>query len=124
MYKKKFIKYISVEKRFSQHTIISYTCDINQFNKYIFEEFGVKDKISDISFMMIRSWIASLLEKGISARSVNRKISTLKTYFKFFIREGILEINPIVRIVSPKIKKRLLKFHILNFNNFGKFFFR
>lgn len=103
----KFIKYISVEKRFSKHTITSYSCDIFQFNKYLIEDFNIKDNITDISFQMIRSWVASLLDKGITARSVNRKISVLKLYFKFFMREGVLEVSPITRLVSPKIEKKL-----------------
>ena len=103
----KFIKYISVEKRFSNYTVTSYSCDIDQFNKYLLEEFNIKDNITDISFQMIRSWVASLLEKGIKSRSVNRKISALKLYFKFFMREGFLEINPITRLISPKIEKKL-----------------
>ena len=102
----KFIKYISVEKRLSKHTIISYACDINQFQKYLLEEFEVIH-VSDISFQMIRSWVASLLEKGVTSRSVNRKISTLKSYFKFSVREGFIKKNPILRLISPKAKKRL-----------------
>ena len=107
MLQNKFITYLSSEKRFSEHTIKSYTTDLKQFTSFLLSEFQIIDEINEISFQIIRTWIASLLEKGINPRSVNRKISTLKTYFKFLIREGVLIENPITKVVAPKSKKRL-----------------
>lgn len=107
MLQNKFITYLSSEKRFSEHTIKSYSTDINQFTLFLSSEFQIEDKINEISFQIIRTWIASLLEKGISPRSVNRKISTLKTYFKFLLRETKLIENPMIKVVAPKSKKRL-----------------
>jgi integrase/recombinase XerC len=107
MLKNKFITYLLSEKRFSEHTIKSYTTDLKQFSSFLSSEFQIIDEINEISFQIIRTWIASLLEKGLSPRSVNRKISTLKTYFKFLIREGELIENPMMKIVAPKSKKRL-----------------
>ena len=107
MLQNKFIKYLSSEKRFSEHTIKSYDTDLKQFTSFLLSEFQIIDEINEISFQIIRTWIASLLEKGINPRSVNRKISTLKTYFKFLIREGVLIENPITKVVAPKSKKRL-----------------
>ena len=107
MLKNKFITYLSSEKRFSEHTIKSYTTDLKQFISFLSSEFQIIDEINEISFQIIRTWIASLLEKGINPRSVNRKISTLKTYFKFLIREGELVENPMMKVVAPKSKKRL-----------------
>ena len=107
MLQNKFITYLSSEKRFSEHTIKSYTTDLKQFTSFLSSEFQIIDEINEISFQIIRTWIASLLEKGISPRSVNRKISTLKTYFKFLIREGELIENPMMKVVAPKSKKRL-----------------
>ena len=107
MLQNKFITYLSSEKRFSEHTIKSYSTDINQFTLFLSSEFQIEDKINEISFQIIRTWIASLLEKGISPRSVNRKISTLKTYFKFLVRETKLIENPMIKVVAPKSKKRL-----------------
>jgi integrase/recombinase XerC len=107
MFQNKFITYLSSEKRFSEHTIKSYTTDLKQFTSFLSDEFQIIDEINEISFQIIRTWIASLLEKGINPRSVNRKISTLKTYFKFLIREGDLIENPMMKIVAPKSKKRL-----------------
>ena len=107
MLQNKFITYLSSEKRFSEHTIKSYTTDLKQFTFFLSAEFQIIDEINEISFQIIRTWIASLLEKGINPRSVNRKISTLKTYFKFLIREGEIIENPMMKVVAPKSKKRL-----------------
>ena len=107
MLKNKFIKYLSAEKRFSEHTITSYSTDLDQFTIFLSEEYQISNEVSEISFQIVRSWIASLLEKGVTPRSVNRKISTLKTYFKFLIRENVILESPMLKIVAPKSKKRL-----------------
>ena len=107
MLKNKFINYLTSEKRFSEHTVISYSTDLTQFLDFINEEFEISTQVSEISFQIVRSWIASLLEKGVSPRSVNRKISTLKTYFKFLIRENAITESPMLKVVAPKSKKRL-----------------
>ena len=83
MQKEKFIDFLSSEKRFSENTITSYSVDLDQFLLFLKYEYQIKDDVSDISFQIVRSWIATLLEKGVSATSVTRKISTLRTYFKF-----------------------------------------
>ena len=107
MLKNKFITYLSSEKRFSEHTVKSYTTDLNQFTSFLADEFQITDDIDEVRFQIIRTWIASLLEKGVNPRSVNRKISTLKSYFKFLIREGVIVENPMMKVVAPKSKKRL-----------------
>ena len=107
MLKNKFIKYLSAEKRFSEHTITSYSTDLDQFSIFLSKEYQISNEVSEISFQIVRSWIASLLEKGVTPRSVNRKISTLKTYFKFLIRENVILESPMLKIVAPKSKKRL-----------------
>jgi len=107
MLKNKFIKYLSAEKRFSEHTITSYSTDLDQFSIFLSKEYQISNEVSEISFQIVRSWIACLLEKGVNPRSVNRKISTLKTYFKFLIRENVILESPMLKIVAPKSKKRL-----------------
>jgi len=107
MFKNEFIQYITAEKRFSEHTIKSYLTDLNQFTTYIDAEFEIHKDVNEINFQIIRSWIASMLEKEISPRSVNRKISTLKTYFKFLLRNKFLKESPMLKVVAPKSKKRL-----------------
>ena len=107
MLKNKFITYLSSEKRFSEHTVKSYSTDLKQFTSFLADEFQIIDDVNEVRFQIIRTWIASLLEKGVAPRSVNRKISTLKSYFKFLIREGAIVENPMMKVVSPKSKKRL-----------------
>ena len=84
MYKNNFFQYLESEKRFSNNTILSYSVDINQFLSHLKKEFQIEN-VSEITFQYIRSWIASLLNSEIKPRSVNRKISTLKTYFRFLL---------------------------------------
>ena len=107
MHQRKFINYLSSEKRFSIHTINSYSNDINQFFIFLSDDYQINSNISEVTFQIVRSWIASLLEKGITPRSVNRKISTLKTYFKFLLREGFICETPMSKVIAPKSKKRL-----------------
>ena len=107
MQQEKFINYLLSEKRFSVHTITSYSNDINQFFLFLSKEYKITSELSEVNFQIVRSWIASLLEKGVAPRSVNRKISTLKTFFKFLIREGVIQESPMLKVVAPKSKKRL-----------------
>lgn len=101
-----FQKYIDSEKRFSAHTVTSYTTDLNQFILFLSREYKI-EQVTEVSFQIVRSWVASLLEKGLTPRSVNRKISTLKTYFNFLLKKGVITENPMLRIIAPKTAKRL-----------------
>ncbi len=100
-----FIKYLKFERRNSEHTIVAYECDLGQFEQYLSEQ-GI-ESWAEVTAKTIRSWVVQFLEDGLSARSVNRKIASLKTFFKFLLREGVLEINPTEKVVSPKMPKRL-----------------
>lgn len=84
----------------------SYTNDLLQFEKYLSGEYGVSE-VQEADYLQIRSWFVNLMENGVTARSVNRKITTLKTFFKFLIKEGILKENPMLKIIAPKVAKRL-----------------
>lgn len=106
MHKNQFLEYLSFERRVSTHTVTAYKKDVEQFELFLNKELEIS-KIEQISSLQIRSWIASLMEEGISARSINRKISSVKTYFKFLIREGVIQKNPTHNLVLPKISKRL-----------------
>jgi len=106
MYQETFINHLRFEKRLSPHSVIAYTNDLNQFYTYLKTTYSAEN-IKDINHSIIRSWIVSLMENKIAARSVNRKISTLKSYYKFLLREKVVEINPMNKIQSPKSPKRL-----------------
>ncbi len=106
MLKEGFIAYIRYEKRFSPHTVTAYENDLRQFFRYAEEQYQVRE-MAEVSHSMIRSWLVFLMEQGISPRSVNRKLTSLKTYFRYLVRQGELEVNPMLRVTSPKIPKRL-----------------
>ncbi len=105
-----FLNYLKFEKRYSQHTIISYENDLSQFFSYLSEQYP-DTAIIDIKSMMVRSWLAQL--KGgedLTAKSINRKISSLKSFFKYQMKLGFLRQTPMTTIVAPKITKRLPSF--------------
>ena len=106
MHQEAFTNYLRYEKRLSPHTVLAYSNDLDQFFIYLKNVYSL-DKIGEVNHAIIRSWIVSLMENKISARSVNRKISTLKSFYKFLIREKVLGINPMHKIQSPKNPKRL-----------------
>ena len=106
MYLEDFINYIKSEKRFSKHTITSYETDLNQFFNYIEAECQITNP-KDVSFKLIRNWISSLLENNFKSTSVNRKISSLKSYYKFLLVSNYVETNPTLKLISPKSSKRL-----------------
>lgn len=104
-----FIKYITSEKKYSPHTSKSYQQDLRDFLKFLKINYNT-GSIEDIRFGYIRSWLASLSENELEASSMNRKISTLKSYFKYCRTIGLIQQNPMRKIVSPKNKKSLPKF--------------
>jgi len=106
MYLKEFINYIQSEKRYSDYTITSYKVDLNQFFNYLIEEYKI-DNPENVTFKIVRNWISYLLESGLKPRSVNRKISSLKSYFKFLVISNYSDSNPTLKITSPKTSKRL-----------------
>jgi integrase/recombinase XerC len=102
----KFRNYIEIERRLSVHTVKSYLDDLDQFRVYALNKFEISDIVS-VNYHVIRSWMAVLMENGNSARTVNRKISSLKAFYKFLKREGVIVDNPTLKIVKPKTSKRL-----------------
>lgn len=101
-----FIQYLQFEKRYSQHTIIAYQQDLNQFFLFLENTFG-KTALADIKTTFIRTWLASLKDQQLTAKSINRKISTIKSFFKFHLRLGNITQNPASTLTAPKISKRL-----------------
>jgi site-specific recombinase XerD len=87
------------------HSITAYQKDLETFWEYANKE-GYTT-LNELNHLVIRSWLVSLMESGMDARSVNRKISTLKSYYKFLIREGKVELNPMAKIISPRTAKKL-----------------
>ncbi|MER3497836.1 MAG: integrase [Chitinophagaceae bacterium] len=103
-----FINYLQFEKRYSQHTIRSYQEDLSQFFQFIQTEFN-EERIENIHYNFIRSWLASVRENN-TAKTVARKISSLRSFFKYQVKTGVLQQSPMSRITSPKIPKKLPEF--------------
>ena len=104
-----FLSYLQFEKRASEHTVISYRNDLEQFWSYLQQAFPQTDwKAVDAT--MIRTWVITMMEKKISPRSINRKMSALKSFYKYHIKMGALNNNPVLQVHTPKMKQRLPQF--------------
>ena len=105
-YIQSFLSYIEYERRYSKHTIESYRNDLEQFGLYLKSEYQ-KEDMELASHLEIRSWIVQMMEKEITPRSINRKLSTLKSFFKFLMRKGVVKKSPLAKVLAPKTSKRL-----------------
>lgn len=101
-----FLKYIQFEKRFSIHTQSAYASDLEQFSTYM-ERMYPALGWAQLTHFHIRSWMVFLVQEGVAANSIRRKVSTLKSFVRFLRREGVLAHNPMSAITTPKIPKRL-----------------
>jgi len=108
-YQESFINYLRYEKRYSPHTVIAYSKDLDQFVSYCTEVIGGFD-INRVDTKLVRSWIVVLMEQQLSPRSVNRKVTTIKAFFKYLMKEHLVEKNPGVNLPLPKIRKKLPTF--------------
>ncbi len=106
MFIEQFIAYLKFEKRYSPNTVLAYQKDLNQFGDFLLEQFELK-QIETATHIQIRSWLAQMKQEGIESRTINRKISTLKSFYKYLHRLGQIKQSPTAKIISPKTKKRL-----------------
>ena len=104
-----FVKYLQYEKRVSAHTSLAYKNDLLQFSSFLAETFP-DTAIESADYGVIRSWIIQLVDSEIKATSVNRKIASLKTYYKFLMRQDVITKNPMQKIRVLKTQKRLPSF--------------
>ncbi|TKG96035.1 hypothetical protein EYV94_07045 [Puteibacter caeruleilacunae] len=105
-YHEEYLKYLQDEKRCSSHTVKAYRNDLDQFVQFCNKRIGDFDFLN-VDRFLIRSWVVEMMENKISARSVNRKISTLKSFYKYLMRMELLDKNPVDLVTKPKTKKRL-----------------
>jgi len=104
-----FLDYLKFQKRYSRHTIISYQNDLVTFFDFIEATFGATG-LADINASFVRTWLASLKEQGMESKSINRKISSLKSFFKYQLKQERISVSPMTTIISPKMNKRLPQF--------------
>lgn len=104
-----FLKYLEFEKRYSSHTLKSYETDLRQFYEFCLNQ-STDFNPSKINHKFIRTWLVNMVDLGLSPRSINRKISSLKSFFGYLISNGMIESNPMLKILSPKTDKKLPSF--------------
>lgn len=104
-----FLKYLLYEKRYSQHTLISYETDLNQFNKFCVEEFGLSEP-EKVEHRHLRTWIVQLMNAGISPKTINRKIASLRAFYKFLLKRETIASDPTIKLQVLKTPKQLPNF--------------
>jgi integrase/recombinase XerC len=100
-----FLQYIQHIKHYSPHTVKSYRKDLEQF--FAFCSSDVSADEVNIDHHQIRNWVIEIIESGLTARTANRKISAIKTYFRYLQKEGIITMNPVAKVLTPKTDKKL-----------------
>lgn len=101
-----FLKYLQHEKRYSSHTIQSYKTDLAQFGEYIEEHYSLQ--LIEVKYELVRSFIVYLMdEQHASENSIGRKLSTLRSFYKYLFREGLIPLNPMTLVRAPNVPKRL-----------------
>ncbi len=104
-YIEKFVRYLEIEKNYSAHTILNYKLDLEGFNKFI-----AGTELEKIDYLSLRKYLAVLKEKNFGNRTVGRRLSALRSFFRFLCREGYIKTNPILMLSSPKLEKHLPSF--------------
>lgn len=123
-----FLDYLQYERNYSEKTVLAYGEDIKQLREFAQEEYGKFDPL-EVEAELIREWIVSLMDRGYTSTSVNRKLSSLRTFYKYLLKQGEVVVDPLCRIKGPKNKKTLPVFlkesemnRLLDETDFGKGF--
>jgi integrase/recombinase XerC len=123
-----FINYLKYEKRYSHLTAVAYKKDLDQFEEFFVKTIG-DFNVEGINDKIVRSWVVELMDSGLTARTVNKKISALKSFNKYLMRFGIVSENNLVNVIVPKVRKKLPQFveekqlnHLLDDGFFGNDF--
>jgi integrase/recombinase XerC len=126
MFLEQFLKYLKFEKRYSQHTVTAYENDILQFSSFLTL---LDQNFSTANHQSVRAWVVNLMDDGLESKSVNRKISSLRSFYKYLLKEDIVSKNPITKVQPPKVTKKLPAFvseeklnALLNHNTFNNEF--
>lgn len=106
----KFLDYLKIEKNYSPHTMINYRVDLKDFNIFLVHSHKKDIDIKRIDYFLLRKFLAVLSTKNLKKRTIARKISTLKSFFKFLMREGVVQNNPGSSLIYPKMEKKLPSF--------------
>jgi tyrosine recombinase XerC len=104
-YIEKFTRYLEIEKNYSPHTVLNYKLDLEDFGRFL-----AGSEPEKIDYLTLRKYLAVLKEKNLGSRSVGRRLSALRSFFRFLSREGYIKSNPILMLSSPKLDKHLPSF--------------
>ncbi|MFT6797124.1 MAG: integrase/recombinase XerC [Maribacter sp.] len=103
---KDFVAYLELEKNYSRHTVVAYNNDLSEFSVFYADNFNATD-LNQVQYVVIRSWIVSLSEAGLSNRTINRKIASLKAYYRFLQKTGSISENPLAKHKALRISKKI-----------------
>ncbi len=106
MLKDKYIDYLRFEKRYSAHTILAYHTDLDDFTKFLSLQYSISDLLQ-ADHNLIRSWLIYLIDHKISSRSINRKLSSLKSFYRYCQKLGLIKNSPMLKVVAPRTSKQL-----------------
>ena len=102
-----FLDYLRYERNYSPETVKAYGSDLLQFEAFLEGENGESKPLAEAGSREIRSWMVMLLDEGYSSTSVNRKLSTLRSFFKYLLKQGVCQADPLRKVMGPKNKKKL-----------------
>ncbi len=108
-HRQSFFNYLEFEKRYSNHTLISYKTDIDQFTNFLLSQFELEDLLI-ARHTHVRTWIVHMMQNDINAKTINRKISALKSFYNFLKKQGLIKKSPMLKVIAPKVGKRLPKY--------------
>ncbi len=101
-----FLDYLQLEKKYSSHTITAYSRDLRDFQNFISRTYD-QESLEDVNYSQIRSWIVDLSEFGITNRTINRKLSSLKSYYRFLLKTGQIDSSPLIKHRALKTSKKV-----------------
>lgn len=105
----RFLDYLRLQKRYSAHSVRAYENDLNGFSLFLRRQYELDNVWDQVSHLMIRGYVLELMEEGLEPSSVKRKISALKSFFKFLLKRGVVQLNPMDKVTAPKVGKKLLR---------------
>ena len=109
MWIESFLEYLRLERNYSEKTVVSYGIDLREFEDY-FKKADAEIDITTVEADVVRNWVMHLMDEGRAATSVNRKLSTLRSFYRFLLRRRVITVNPMTKVVGPKKKKPLPSF--------------
>jgi integrase/recombinase XerC len=101
-----FLDHLRFEKRLSPHTLTAYQSDLDQFSGFLLRDYQVSET-NLVTHPMIRTWLVHLMDEGCSARTIGRKLTSLKSFYRFLMRQEVVSENPLLKVQPPKSAKRL-----------------